>query len=69
MLTETARLDISFLPSRRVWIRVAERSTRTYGQVLIQAPLLRTGQTRLGRIVRRVQFQYSVVGREADTFG
>ena len=49
--TEAARLYISLFTSGRIWVRVAQRGPCAYRQILVQTPLLRAGEARLGRVV------------------
>jgi len=53
--TEAARLHISFFTSRRIWVRVAQSGPGADGQILVQTPLLGTGEARLGGVVRDVE--------------
>ena len=65
--TEAARLHISLFTSGRIRVRVTQRGPCADWQVLVQTPLLRAGETWLGRVVWDVQAENGGISSKAYT--
>ena len=65
--TEAARLYISLFTSGRIRVRVTQRGPRADWQILVQTPLLRAGETWLGRVIWDVQAEDGRISSKAYT--